>query len=145
MPNVSAKRQPSAYGLARRLAETLGVIKKIVTDLKKYLKPFQEFYLAVKEGVDNKIPGELNEKSVLEFVVKGAFMKCLEFNLFTCQVESSESSYFQMATLRGICEDLIILAYLNTLSEAERNDYLSFQLNFEIQKSLIVQHEFLKK
>jgi hypothetical protein len=56
--------------------------------------------------------GSMGKHHMFSLCVKASACKCFEFNLASRQDASFEKSFFSMSSLRGICEDLIVLRYI---------------------------------
>ena len=97
-----------------------------------------EFNDFSKEKISRKSP---HYKSVL----RAAFTKCFEFNYFISRPKELKNPFFLLGTLRSICEDLISLSYLKSLKAKDREELISFNLEFDIIKNLIVQERFFNK
>src|SRR4051812_21036628 len=53
-----------------------------------------------------------NDNDLYQGVIIAAFAKSFEFNLFLQRNRSNKNSFFFTPFLRGLCEDLITLKYL---------------------------------
>lgn len=78
---------------------------------------FSFVYERLKPHVIQVTKGSLKADLIHLTMTKAAFMKCFEFNLFILKENQSEYSFFNMAILRGICEDLIALKYIYEIFE----------------------------
>jgi hypothetical protein len=73
-------------------------------------KLLRDTYREIDSLVDRK---ELGLQNRFKPIVKAAFVKSLEFNLFVNSSSTRTSSaFFFMPSLRGMCEDLITLTYI---------------------------------
>ena len=77
--------------------------------------------------------------------IRSSFVKCYEFNLYAWDEDYSESSFHWLSTLRGICEDIIVLNYVQDICEIDRNQLLFYLQIHELNDSLKVQNAFFQK
>ena len=87
----------------------------------------------------------INMEPGLEEIAISAYVKCYDFMIYICNLDKAENAFFQLPFLRGMCEDLISVSYLLTLSENEiKSIVLSKQIR-EFRSSLESQEKFFKK
>src|SRR6188472_871292 len=98
----------------------------------KYLDNFKNFYEAIEKDIAAYKKYRLTKKTFFSTIVRAAYIKSFEFNLKVSRSRDSETSYFQMATLRSLCEDLIAINYLLSLSASERNEYTDFLMTYDL-------------
>lgn len=77
----------------------------------------------------------------LDSLIPIAFVKSYEFAL-SSQREELDDAFFHAATLRGICEDLIALAFLATLSTDAQNDLLESVTFLDLHEKATSQNQF---
>jgi hypothetical protein len=65
--------------------------------------------------------GEIGRHKIYSLCVKASACKCFEFNLAIPSFSKSRNAFFAMATLRGICEDLIVLRFVGKLPSQDRD------------------------
>ncbi|MBK9271627.1 MAG: hypothetical protein IPM48_08505 [Saprospiraceae bacterium] len=82
---------------------------------------------------------DLNEIAI------SAYVKCYDFMLYICNLDKAENAFFQIPILRGLCEDLISITYLLSLSENERNSILLCEQVREFKSTLNAQEKYFKK
>lgn len=87
-------------------------------------------------------PRKKTDMVLLESVV-AAYVKSYDFVRHICSLEDQSTSFFQLPMLRGICEDLITLAYILKLEKPKQNYILTIQRHKEIFKATKVQNDFL--
>jgi|SRR5579871_386954 len=85
------------------------------------------------------------DKSVFRFCVQAAYVKSLEFNLAVSAKGNYNDAFFAVASLRGICEDLIALSYINTLEESDRSDVAMLYMQLTLQAHVIAQMDYFKE
>jgi len=106
----------------------------------KKLIGFPEFYENIKPEMDalrifyTRIR---TNKTQFKGIVKAAYLKCFDFNYYISISKEKEIIFFQLETLRSLCEDLISIKYLLNLPTKERNSYVKFSTQFNLHKSLI--------
>jgi hypothetical protein len=77
--------------------------------------------------------------------VRSAFCKSVEYgSLCSAQWDQHPSPFFVTASLRGICEDLIVLTWLSSCDEADRSEYISAITLLQLRESLRCQADFLQ-
>jgi hypothetical protein len=64
--------------------------------------------------------GSIHRHSMYSLCVKASACKCFEFNLAVQPIAKSKNSFFVISSLRGICEDLIVLRYISKLPPRDR-------------------------
>lgn len=89
--------------------------------------------------------GKIQKNNLFKNIVRAAYIKSYEFSYHVSKSETSNGSYFEMATLRGICEDLIAIKYLLTHPPKVRNQKAIFLTNYNLQLSLIKQYRYFEK
>ena len=86
---------------------------------------------------------EPNRKSwVYSSCVRASLSKCYEFNLIAWDEQNAASAFFCLPTLRGICEEVIVLHYLHNIPRAERDRLLTKLMTHEVHSRLVTQHAF---
>tara|TARA_R110000850_G_scaffold68107_1_gene152232 strand:+ start:747 stop:1670 length:924 start_codon:yes stop_codon:yes gene_type:complete len=78
-------------------------------------------------------------------IVNAALAKCLDVNVLANKKSVyKENAYILVANLRGICEDLIVLKYLEKLPEKQRDQYLSLLQINNLRHGILTQSRFFK-
>jgi hypothetical protein len=77
--------------------------------------------------------------------VIAALVKNFEFNYSVCDKESEEGFFFLMPFLRGICEDLITLKFMERYDEAFRKEIIHKQMLLLTIESAEAQASFFNK
>lgn len=78
-------------------------------------------------------------------LVKASFVKCIEFNIFLQDDKEPINSFFYTPFLRGICEDLITLKYLQKHFLNNRDLLLENYIKYLIYSSITAQTSFFNK
>lgn len=89
-----------------------------------------------------------NKRADLSFrnVARSSFVKAFEFNeIINAERTRQSSSFFYMASLRGICEDLITLNYIKRTFSAKDRDQVMVSLYFKnLSEHVLAQTEFFR-
>lgn len=81
-----------------------------------------------------------------ELIVKIAFCKSLQLNQIIHQEIFSKNSFLFLSILRGICEEIIVLKFINELiSERDKDELIKSILKTSIKRELKQQNIFIKK
>jgi hypothetical protein len=94
--------------------------------------------------VDLTIP----DPDLYDAVLKSAFVKAFEFALYANSVtlaKADESSFFMAAGLRGICEDIITLKFINQFDSSIRREIILMEMASTVSKASDAQNRFFKK
>lgn len=105
------------------------------------LKIFEEFEVRLKNII---VQTDISQ-NIFHSVLKATFVKIYEFNCLCNKLSSTNDSFFQMATLRGICEDLISIKFLKEKILIDRDLLLSHMVQKGTFEDIIVQQEFFKE
>jgi hypothetical protein len=76
-------------------------------------------------------------------ILRAALAKSLEFAAAACREPPASEAFFQTATLRGICEDLIVLEFIGKLDAAGRDRVCVLLAREAIAEGLMAQAAFL--
>lgn len=89
---------------------------------------------------------DLNFDGIYENILKGCYVKCFEFSVFSHKLEQNNHAYFAAPVLRGICEDFISLSYLKRKkTRIERNELLKNKMLSLVFDAANKQQAFFKK
>jgi hypothetical protein len=86
---------------------------------------FPKSFLALTGYMSEIAKGTMGRHTMFSMCVKASAAKCFELNLAIPQATKSKSVFFLMASLRGVCEDLIVLRFIGKLPPQDRNKLLS--------------------
>ncbi|MGI9311684.1 MAG: DUF5677 domain-containing protein [bacterium] len=87
---------------------------------------------------------ELSENT-FELVLSAALVKSYGLTRVFINAEDSSDAYFMLGSLRGVCEDFIVLAFLQKMNQEDRNAFVSTFMKLKLQESLDKQCNFFKK
>src|SRR6266404_1989790 len=79
-----------------------------------------------------------------EVALKAALAKTYDFNAYVSSVESSSHSFYHTATLRGICEDIIVLKAFLAFPAKDRFELIAQTQMTGVYESLKSQYAFFK-
>lgn len=81
-----------------------------------------------------------------ELTVKIAFCKCIQFNKIVNKELFDENSFLYLPMLRGICEEVIVLKFIDELiSEEDKNELIKSLMKSSMLKELKEQSCFINK
>lgn len=75
-------------------------------------------------------------------VLRSALAKSFEFAAFVHADPPPANGFFVTSTLRGICEDLIVLSFINQLEVSERHQVVSLLMAKHLTSGIAAQSEF---
>jgi hypothetical protein len=88
------------------------------------------------------------DPDLYDAVLKSAFVKAFEFAHYANSVtltKADESSFFMTAGLRGICEDIITLKFINQFDPPIRREIILMEMVSTVSKASEAQNRFFKK
>jgi len=86
--------------------------------------------------------GRMRKGQLFPLCIRASFSKCYEFNLEAWNESASQGEFFSLPTLRGICEDLIVLNYLKSIPTKQRDLLLSKLMAHDVHTRLATQKGF---
>ncbi|HEY8100392.1 MAG TPA: DUF5677 domain-containing protein [Burkholderiaceae bacterium] len=105
-----------------------------------------KYLLAIEQETRDRCVVNLNVDGTYANVLKGCYVKCFEFAVFSCGLEPKSHAYFLAPALRGICEDFIALSYLQgKKSLNERNELLKNRMLLLVFEAAAKQQAFFQK
>lgn len=105
---------------------------------------FHEVYKALKPVVDEvrKVQGIKSSSDVVHIVHIAAFVKSYEFNLYVSGLEHFAHSFYLTPTLRGMCEDIIVLKSIANFDPKDRAEIIAHIQMAGVSESLATQERF---
>ncbi len=103
-----------------------------------------KYFRGLKPYMDTVAVGELHRHRLFTACVKASLCKCYEFNLVVRQDNRAETAFFEIGSLRGICEDLIFLRYIKRMASADREKLIIALMSNETATRAKLQHEFFE-
>jgi Family of unknown function (DUF5677) len=116
-------------------------MKEIAKELKTIYKKFEPW-------LETRRVGKLRNGRIFDCCVRSAISKLFDFNtsIITLALQAKPiPAFFVAGSLRGSCEDLIVLGFLQNVPNAQRDEILSNWLFHEIQTNVITQTSFFRK
>jgi hypothetical protein len=86
--------------------------------------------------------GRMEAGRLFSLCVRASISKCYEFNLHAWADGKAGGAFFALPTLRGICEELIVLSYMRHLPKEERDVLFSKMMAHEVHTRLATQQAF---
>ena len=77
--------------------------------------------------------------------IKASLAKCFEFKIAVRSNKNLDESFFWMPALRGICEDLIVLNFVNTMPAPDRNKLILILMAHDVNSRISLQDTFFKQ
>jgi hypothetical protein len=88
--------------------------------------------------------GKMRPDHVFSNCVRASISKSYEFCLDAHRKTTEKSAFFLVASLRSICEDLIVLSYISTLPKEERDQLTTLMMHRELAVQLDAQSKFFR-
>jgi len=85
---------------------------------------------------------DLRRPNMFAACVKASVCKCYEFNLAVPQIAKTGNAFFAISSLRGICEDLIVLHYIASLPAPDREALVQSLSSAELSTRIKLQDDF---
>ena len=106
---------------------------------------FSEFLTQFESWVDTRRVAQVRKGRLFDYCVKSSLAKVFDFGRGMISLESSREqipAYFVSGSLRGICEDVIILCYLSEKPNNLRDPLLSKWIVYEQHRRRSSQERF---
>jgi Family of unknown function (DUF5677) len=98
----------------------------------------------LQKTINDVSRGSISECGISGCALRASLVKSVEFAVLANGDDTSAHSFFITATLRGICEDLIVLTFLDKLSVEDRNRAMALLSRSELAESIEAQGEFFE-
>jgi hypothetical protein len=89
--------------------------------------------------------GRLGRHQLFSLCVRASLSKCFEFNISARSHVTFDDAFFAISSLRGICEDLIVLRYIKQLPAADREALIVALSEHEMLTRINLQDRFLQR
>lgn len=99
-------------------------------------------FVALTRYMETVAHGTMFRHTMFSLCVKASASKCFELNLAIPQAARSKSAFFMMSSLRGICEDLIVLRYIGKMPSSDRENLIAALSSAELGTRTKLQDEF---
>ena len=84
----------------------------------------------------------LKEEGFYKITAAAALVKSYEYMSLSANHEEDAKVYFTLGSLRGICEEFIVLSFLKHLDPEERDNAIRTTMSLKVQESLKRQMDF---
>lgn len=111
-------------------------------------KELREIYARFSPWLEARRSGALRAGRFFDCCLRSAVSKLFDFNTAITSLAANDKvipSFFVAGTLRGSCEDLIILDFLRSISNKTRDPLLIAWASHEIETSILNQTPFFEK
>lgn len=89
-------------------------------------------FVALKPFIEANQTLKLERGELFRLCIRSSLVKCYEFNLLVRREEDKELAFFWIPSLRGICEDLIVLNFIKGLPKPERESLINLMMQHDI-------------
>ena len=103
-----------------------------------------QHYSKLKKILKTSFYADFAPDNVYQCHIVAAYSKCFQFNL-TVNNYNPKNSFFFTPSLRGICEDLIMLKFLKKHSVIDKDKLLYSYSMFQLTEIVSAQREFFNK
>jgi hypothetical protein len=86
--------------------------------------------------------GRMQKGRLFSLCVRASLSKCYEFNLYAWDNRQLEGAFFSLPTLRGICEEVIVLNYVQHLPAKARDTLFLKLMAHDVHTRLATQEAF---
>jgi hypothetical protein len=86
--------------------------------------------------------GGIRSDGLFVLCLKASLAKCYEFNIAARTHKQDDSAFFLVPALRGICEDLIVLKFINGLPSADRENLVGLLMAYDVHSRVDTQSKF---
>jgi len=100
---------------------------------------------ALKSYIQKAAVGSLRHHQRFSLCIKASLVKCYEFNNRIRDDKRSNDAFFLVPTLRGICEDLIVLNFIKRMPKADREQLIELLMAHELYSRFESQDKFFSK
>jgi hypothetical protein len=97
---------------------------------------------ALRPYIAKAAKGRLGRHHLFSLCVKASLSKCFEFNMAARANSKYGDLFFAVSSLRGICEDLIVLRFIKGLPSSDRSRLISALSNHETCSRISLQDKF---
>lgn len=108
-------------------------------------KSVAEILAALQPKMETITRGSFKSHGMYGCALRASLAKAFEFASLSNQEEPLAHGFFITATLRGICEDLIVFSFLEQFSSVEKNKVMSLLTRINITEALEAQKVFFEE
>lgn len=106
------------------------------------MKEIQNTFKNLYERIDEFNSNKFDSRNAFICVLKAAFAKSLEFNHHLHTDATKEEGFFYTPILRGICEEIIVLKFIQEHVKEKRNKIIRLLVGLETVKDIEAQDNF---
>ena len=99
-------------------------------------------FRALEDFASSAARGRMQAGRLFSPCVRASLSKCYDFNLYAWDNEKADGAFFALPTLRGICEEIIVLNYVQRLPRGERDSLFIKLMAHEVHTRLATQEAF---
>lgn len=108
-------------------------------------KKLDKVFKKIEQHYDTLILQPDSSNNIFQSIIRAAFAKNYEFNCICNNLNNIHDAFFLMASLRGICEDIISIKYLKEKLLIDREQLISLLVQKGTIEGIIVQRSFFKQ
>lgn len=109
------------------------------------MKELRDKYKQLKPLIKDKFWGKYFDGNQFQLHLIAALSKSYEFNRFVNKKANKKSSFFASPTLRGVCEDFIVLKFLKKHKTLDSNKILNNYMQIQLHDIVSKQSKFFRK
>lgn len=114
---------------------------------RKRAKSVLSLLIALEKEILQKGHYDLIREGIFQTMLRASLVKAFEYARFCNRIKPSkanEACYFMASTLRGVCEELIVLRFIRQLPESERDEVIAIEMARSLAKAVSEQAKFFK-
>lgn len=104
--------------------------------------PDKKYFEALKPYMQKVAVGRSGKNQMFSLCIKASFAKCYEFNLLVRNRRETHEAFFWLPTLRGICEDVIVLNFIKGMPRTDREQLIGLLMSHDIHSRIDLQNKF---
>jgi hypothetical protein len=109
------------------------------------IRKLENIYRSVQPLVKEVAQTNMIKPDFYELALKAALAKSFDFNFYVANLKPSAHSFYHTATLRGLCEDLIVLKAIRPIPAEDRSLLITHIFLANTLDGMKIQGEFFKK
>lgn len=104
----------------------------------------QKYFTQLSELKEPYIKLRFNNNTAFKSCLVASFSKAIALGDSLFKTTDEEDAYFKTASLRGICEEIIVMLYIDTILKPDQNKIILHLLSINLAKDLKSQEDFFK-
>jgi hypothetical protein len=109
------------------------------------IRKLESIYRSIKPLVEEVAQSNMVNPDFYQLALKAALAKSFDFNSYVANLNSGAHSFYHTATLRGLCEDLIVLKAIRRIPAQDRSILIAHMQLANVLESMKIQGEFFRK